>query len=653
MANRKISDLTALTAPATGDLLPIVDISEAAAADKNKKITIGELFASIPLGTAAAPSVAFEGDSNTGIYSPGADQLAISTNGTQRATIDSSGRLLVGTSTSRTTTNTPQILVESVNTTTGDRGITVVGGGASSVSPLINFAKHRSASIGGTTAASNNDFTGAIVFNGSDGTNFIQSALIAAAIDGTPGANDMPGRLVFSTTADGSASPTERMRITSAGLVGLGTSSPGTQLHVNGGYNGSIANRLTLSTTFDGNADSGSGIYFKNYYNNAVISAYSNPSSGQGGTLRFQTYNSDVSLNTGMLINAAGNVGIGTTSPGSALDASSSTGTRIRSTYTATGGGRDAGFEIFGNGAANSSFVYAGNLGVTTISSLLVTALNIGGSERARIDSSGRLLVGTTTGSEKFTLADGNISLYTSSYSSGEVINKTITSYAKNGAVSNLYDKDAEICFGKVNGFDVDYTHGGFISFKTTDNNRDSAPTERMRITNAGNCFLGSQTSISSERLGITFAASAQGIAINVASGASQTQVLFANPNGTVGTITTSGSATAYNTSSDYRLKENVSAVTDGITRLQKLKPSRFNFIADPDHTVDGFIAHEAQAVVPECVTGTKDEVGEDGNPVYQGIDQAKLVPLLTAALQEAITKIETLEARLTADGIA
>jgi hypothetical protein len=97
MANRKISDLTALTTPATGDLLPIVDISEAAAADKNKKITIGELFASIPAGTAAAPSIAFEGDANTGIYSPGADQVAISTNGTGRLFVDASGNIKVTT----------------------------------------------------------------------------------------------------------------------------------------------------------------------------------------------------------------------------------------------------------------------------------------------------------------------------------------------------------------------------------------------------------------------------------------------------------------------------------------------------------------------------------------------------------------------------
>jgi len=98
MANRKISDLTALTTPATGDLLPIVDISEAAAADKNKKITFGELFASIPAGIAAAPSVAFEGY-NTGIYSPGADQVAISTNGTGRLFVDASGNVNIDSNT--------------------------------------------------------------------------------------------------------------------------------------------------------------------------------------------------------------------------------------------------------------------------------------------------------------------------------------------------------------------------------------------------------------------------------------------------------------------------------------------------------------------------------------------------------------------------
>jgi hypothetical protein len=108
--------------------------------------------------------------------------------------------------------------------------------------------------------------------------------------------------------------------------------------------------------------------------------------------------------------------------------------------------------------------------------------------------------------------------------------------------------------------------------------------------------------------------------------------------------------AVAYETTSDYRLKENVVTLSNGIDRLQQLKPYRFNFIDDgPDRVVDGFIAHEVQEVVHEAVGGTKDAVDADGNPVYQGIDQSKLVPLLTAALQEAIAKIETLEAKVAA----
>lgn len=119
--------------------------------------------------------------------------------------------------------------------------------------------------------------------------------------------------------------------------------------------------------------------------------------------------------------------------------------------------------------------------------------------------------------------------------------------------------------------------------------------------------------------------------------------------NASVGSVVTSTTATAFNTSSDYRLKENVTPVADGITRLQQLKPSRFNFKVEPGVTVDGFLAHEAAEVVPECVTGTKDAVDDDGNPIYQGIDQSKLVPLLTAALQEAIGRIESLEAKVAA----
>jgi len=113
---------------------------------------------------------------------------------------------------------------------------------------------------------------------------------------------------------------------------------------------------------------------------------------------------------------------------------------------------------------------------------------------------------------------------------------------------------------------------------------------------------------------------------------------------GSVGSINVSGSSTSYNTSSDYRLKENVDYTWDATTRLKQLKPARFNFIADADTTVDGFLAHEAQTVVPECVTGAKDAVDADGNAVMQGIDQSKLVPLLVKTIQELEARITTLE---------
>ncbi len=116
-----------------------------------------------------------------------------------------------------------------------------------------------------------------------------------------------------------------------------------------------------------------------------------------------------------------------------------------------------------------------------------------------------------------------------------------------------------------------------------------------------------------------------------------------------MGSISTSGSATSYNTSSDYRLKENVVTDYDATTRLKQLKPSRFNFKADKDTTVDGFLAHEVSSIVPEAVRGEKDAVDADGNPKYQGIDQGKLVPLLTKALQEAISEIDILKEKVKA----
>jgi hypothetical protein len=135
MADRKISDLTALTTPASGDFLPIVDISEAAAASKNKRITIEELMRGVPDGTAAAPGIAFETDPSTGVYSSGANQLAVATNGVQRLLIQSTGLTVNGTTTLNGTTlslgaeggangfiNTPESLYFNIDSNNNETG---------------------------------------------------------------------------------------------------------------------------------------------------------------------------------------------------------------------------------------------------------------------------------------------------------------------------------------------------------------------------------------------------------------------------------------------------------------------------------------------------------------------------------------------------
>ena len=184
---------------------------------------------------------------------------------------------------------------------------------------------------------------------------------------------------------------------------------------------------------------------------------------------------------------------------------------------------------------------------------------------------------------------------------------------------------------------------------------------ERMRINSSGQLLIGTTTgvatgSLATSGLEIVAPSGQDAIATQVLGGAtcfggsgpttSAQTYLFGqmiNSSGSqVGSIVVSHTATAYNQSSDYRLKENVVAMSGATERLKQLNPSRFNFIEVPDTTVDGFLAHEVQAVVPEAITGTKDAVDADGNPDYQGIDQSKLVPLLVATIQE-------LEARLTA----
>ena len=181
--------------------------------------------------------------------------------------------------------------------------------------------------------------------------------------------------------------------------------------------------------------------------------------------------------------------------------------------------------------------------------------------------------------------------------------------------------------------------NGGKLSIEDTTNSED-----RFTIDSSGRLLIG--TTSLTPNPGITLLPEGTIGIGNNAGVSTQSFIEFRRSGAQIGSVTQSGTTgVAFNTSSDYRLKENVTAISDGITRLKTLKPSRFNFKVDKDKTVDGFLAHEVTAV-PEATTGTKDEVDENNEPIYQQIDQSKLVPLLVAALQEAIGRIEALEAK-------
>ena len=177
---------------------------------------------------------------------------------------------------------------------------------------------------------------------------------------------------------------------------------------------------------------------------------------------------------------------------------------------------------------------------------------------------------------------------------------------------------------------------------------------ERMRLLSGGSLLIGRTTATSFgsllqlKSIDVETDGDTTGMRFNrTDSNAAWVAMRFYAQGSQSGYIQINTSSTTYSTSSDYRLKENVVSISDGITRFNQLNPYRFNFKNDSSTTLDGFYAHEASEVVPESVVGTKDAVDSEGNIDPQGIDQSKLVPLLTAALQEAVTKIEILESKV------
>ena len=367
-------------------------------------------------------------------------------------------------------------------------------------------------------------------------------------------------------------------------------------------------------------------------------------------------------------------LGIGTTSPSADLGVNG----RVTLGDQAGSGTAGAGSMIVG---ASSLFIQASEHKDSSTRVPIVFS-NIGGSaESMRIDSSGRLLVGSTSvtavpvattnrnpqaeivGSLSGSNHHGSLSLRCTNDGAVLYLSSALTSGNRTaGSLCFLLNDGTDYHAGaKIECQNDDTTANndtpGRLTFSTTEDCA-SSPTERMRIHSSGNVSVG-VTSITSggfsanTRMVIQSAGSGGetlGIRTTQSSGTSLELVVFRDGDDTqIGTIVGNASAntTSYGTSSDYRLKENVVNVDKPIEKLKKLKPKTFNMISDPDNKLDGFLAHELGEVIPNAAHGVKDAVNEDGSIKPQQVDYGLITPLLTAALQEAVAKIETLEAKV------
>jgi hypothetical protein len=246
-----------------------------------------------------------------------------------------------------------------------------------------------------------------------------------------------------------------------------------------------------------------------------------------------------------------------------------------------------------------------------------------GGAEVARFNSSGELLVGTTTNR-----ASSKLNIF------GDVMTL--------GSNATYY---GTIEYSAGTGFmSLASENGGGIAFK-------SGTTERMRIDTTGN-FLVGVTSSSSFGGGVMLlkaSGTGNGGQVRVNKSDAGTATIFSGQYyGQVGSITMSDSALAFNTTSDYRLKDNITPMVGALDKVKQLNPVTYTWKRD-NSTGQGFIAHEIQAIVPDCVTGEKDAIDAEGNPDFQQVDYSKLVATLTAAIQEQQAIITDLKSRIEA----
>ena len=595
-------------------------------------------------------------------YSHGNDDLRIDTAGSERMRIDSSGNVGIGTS----SVSQPLHLANSSGNTIFElqRTNTNITGAVGTISFTASDG-HSVGSIGmlgdgddqggnlvfrTTSAAADNDpFNAAtpermrldssgklglgtnspqrLLHLSSDNTVFALTDTAASTDQKTKYMLTDAGVLAFGKLNDAYDTATEYLRITNDGFVGINQSSPTCQLQIDAGASGDGTVKA-LELNHKGNdTNDAVKLNFARAGSDIGSIVLEKVASNNTTDFIFNTRSSNT-VSESVRITGAGNLGIGIT-PTCGLHIDNPNNAAIAQILDTD---NSAVKLVFRNNTESGNAVQIGANGSRLV---FVTGAN----ERGSFDADGRLLIGATSsfgnGTDRLMIKKGN--------DGGRISFGTDAGFAEcivgqlNGYWGNNKKIAAISFFG---GNDTTNKDDGNIRFATSSANNLS---ERMRINEDGRVLINTLTVLHQSMLtikgnGVTTITTEANLT------SAFTHHIFNNPNGQVGDIRTSGNSTIYNTSSDYRLKENVVAITDGITRLKTLKPYRFNFKADKDTTVDGFFAHEVTAV-PEAISGEKDAVNEDGSINPQGIDQSKLVPLLVAAVQELIGRVEKLEA--------
>jgi len=423
----------------------------------------------------------------------------------------------------------------------------------------------------------------------------------------------------------------EQMRLTSTGL-GIGTSSPNARLAVVGG--GIRVNGYSSNSSGDGvNVQIGTtgGVNYLQSLNGTGT----NNLSIDANQVTFRTG----SYTTAATLDSSGNLGLGVTP-----STWSSTYRVIQLPSSTYGGGSfftDAGSPaIAANAYNNSGWKYVNNDYATIYQSrsgqhqwftaASGTAGNaISFTQAMTLDASGNLGLGTTS-----PLSYSGKFIEVSNATSAGLKLTAGTSGLSLGADFSYIASDKSLRI-------TTYESTGFIRFNTQD-------TERARIDSSGNLLVGTTSVYDNSRFTLeTSSAQPNGIAVKTF-GNNNAIGFWRNSTTYAGAITLSGSGTAYTSASDYRLKHDIAPMTGALAKVALLKPVTYKWNADGSDG-QGFIAHELQAVVPDCVTGEKDAVDADGNPQYQGIDTSFLVATLTAAIQEQQAIITALTARVAA----